>query len=213
MGFSRPLPHTVYLQILRRLYEHLSDYLRNMKYVVIFLILITTVGVSFGQSQSDVLDDPIMIKLHHAISFNDLDVTFSGIDDSRCPTDVTCIWEGRASITLHVFDQIQNQTITLTTDKIQSKNVGSYEIKLIDVLPYPVTTKDISEEYVATISISKNKNDLMLPPLKQFKNGISLELIECNPGLSLIIKNTDGSPACVKPETKILLIERNWAKL
>ena len=181
-----------------------------MKYVVIFLILLTTVSVSFAESQDMASGDPIMIKLHQTISFENLNVTFSGIDDSRCPVDVTCVWEGRASVTFNVYDKIQHQTIILTTNEIQSQNVGSYEIVLIDVLPYPVSTTDISEDYVATIIISKNKNDLILPPLKQFKNGISVELIECNPGLSLIIKNSDGFPACVKPETKTKLIERNW---
>ena len=182
-----------------------------MKYVIIFLILLTTVSVTFAESQDMISEDPIMIKLHQTTSFENLDVTFSEIDDSRCPVDVTCVWEGRASVIFNIYDKIKNQTITLTTNEIQSQNIGSYEITLIDVLPYPVSTTDISEDYVVTITVSKNKNDLILPPLKQFKNGMSVELIECNLGLSLIIKNSDGSPACVKPETKTKLIERNWA--
>ena len=121
------------------------------------------------------------------------------------------MWEGRASVTFNVYDKIQNQTIILTTNEIQSQKVGSYEINLIDVLPYPVSTKDLAEDYSVIINISKNKNDLILPPLKQFKNGISVELIKCNPGLSLIIKNSNGLPACVSPETKTKLIERTWA--
>ncbi|EPA06140.1 hypothetical protein [Candidatus Nitrosarchaeum limnium] len=181
-----------------------------MKYVVIFLILLATVSVSFAEPQDMVSEEPIMIKLHQTISFGALTVSFSEIDDSRCPVDVTCVWEGRASVTFNVYDKIQNQTLTLTTNEIQSQNVGSYKITLIDVLPYPVSTTNISKDYVATIIISKNKNDLIMSPLKQFKNGTPGKLIECNPGLSLIIKNYHGSPACVKPETKIKLIERNW---
>ena len=193
------------------LYEHLSIYLQNMKYAVIFLILIATIGISFATSQDVKFEDSILIKLHQTISFENLTVTFSGVDDSRCPTDVTCVWEGRASVTFNVYDKIQNQTIILTTNEIQSQKVGSYEINLIDVLPYPVSTKDLAEDYSVIINISKNKNDLILPPLKQFKNGISVELIKCNPGLSLIIKNSNGLPACVSPETKTKLIERTWA--
>lgn len=48
-------------------------------------------------------------------------------------------------------------------------------------------------------------------PLKQFKSGIPAEKIECKQGLQLIVKSKDGSPACVKPETKIKLTERGWA--
>ncbi|MBI5859510.1 MAG: hypothetical protein HZB73_02065, partial [Nitrosarchaeum sp.] len=87
----------------------------------------------------------------------------------------------------------------------------SYEINLVDILPYPVSTKDISEEYVATLSISKNKIGIVLSPLKQSKSGVKYDLIYCKSGLVLIMKNTNGSPACVKPETKTRLFERGWA--
>jgi len=89
--------------------------------------------------------------------------------------------------------------------------VDSYEINLIDVLLYPVSTKDVSEDYVATISISKSKNEVILPPLKQSKSDIKSDLVECKSPLVLIIKNSDDSPACVKPETQVRLFEIDWA--
>ncbi|MDE1770487.1 MAG: hypothetical protein KGI28_08060 [Thaumarchaeota archaeon] len=49
-------------------------------------------------------------------------------------------------------------------------------------------------------------------PLKQFKSGTLPENIKCNDGLQLIIKATDGSPACVKPATAITLVSWGWAK-
>ncbi len=183
-----------------------------MKYLVIFLILVGTVGLSFAESDSAISIDPFMIKLHQTLSVDALDVEFSGIEDSRCPSDVTCIWEGRASVTLRIYHQTQYQTIILTTNETPTFHVDSYEITLIDVLPYPVSTKDITEEYVATISISKNINEI-LSPLKQSKSGISSDMVNCKPTLVLIIKNSDGSPACVKPETKAKLFERGWATI
>ncbi len=183
-----------------------------MKYLVIFLILIGTVGLSFALESKEIeLDEPFMIKLHQTLSIDNLDVTFLGIEDSRCPSDVTCIWEGRASVILRIYNQIQYQTIILTTGETTTLYVDSYEINLIDILPYPVSTKDTSEEYVATISISKNKTEIVLPPLKQSKNGVKSDRVDCKPTLVLIIKNSDGSPACVKPETKARLFERGWA--
>ncbi|MCE9653181.1 MAG: hypothetical protein K8Q89_09065 [Nitrosarchaeum sp.] len=183
-----------------------------MKYLVIFLFLIVPIGVSFAlEPQSMASDNHVMINLHQTKSMDNLEVTFSEIDDSRCPSDVTCVWEGRASVTLHIYDHLQNQTIILTTNETPSKNVGVYKISLIDILPYPVSTKNISQDYVVIISISKNQSETILLPLKQFKNGVKPELVECNSGLSLIIKNNDGHPACVKPETKARLIDRNWA--
>lgn len=46
-----------------------------------------------------------------------------------------------------------------------------------------------------------------IPPLKQFKIGISE--IQCRESLILVTKY-DGSPACVKPDTKENLVERGW---
>lgn len=179
-----------------------------MKHVIIFLFLIGTAGLSYAESDSAVSIDPFMIKLHQTLSVDSLDVEFLEIDDSRCPSDVTCIWEGRTSVTLRIYNQTQYHTIILTNET-PTLHVDSYEITLIDVLPYPVSTEDITEEYVVTIGISKITNEI-LPPLKQSKNGISPDLVDCKPSLVLIIKNNDGSPACVKPETKAKLFERGW---
>ena len=45
-------------------------------------------------------------------------------------------------------------------------------------------------------------------PVKQVKNGIGLQDIECNSNLTLIFKMSDGSPACVKFSTAKILIQR-----
>ena len=54
---------------------------------------------------------------------------------------------------------------------------------------------------------------LLSSPYKQIEYGILPENIECNIGLELILKSNNNSPVCVTPETKIKLIEREWAKL
>jgi len=67
----------------------------------------------------------------------------SVLDDSRCPLDVICVWEGRADVRM-VFALDQ----TTVTDTLgvggqgapwapDSMSVLGYNIKLIDILPYP----------------------------------------------------------------------------
>lgn len=57
-----------------------------------------------------------------------------------------------------------------------------------------------------------NPADFIESPLKQFKAGIGAEKVQCKFAyLTLVIKISDGSPACVKPETKEILIQRGWA--
>ncbi|MDE1728887.1 MAG: hypothetical protein KGI02_08450 [Thaumarchaeota archaeon] len=55
-------------------------------------------------------------------------------------------------------------------------------------------------------------NSMFLPPLKQVKTGVLLAHVTCNRGLQLILKAEDGSPACVKPDTAQILVQRGWAK-
>ena len=50
-----------------------------------------------------------------------------------------------------------------------------------------------------------------IAPLKQFKAGTPIDKILCKELLEIIIKSSDGSPACVKPESVTKLIERGWA--
>ena len=52
----------------------------------------------------------------------------------------------------------------------------------------------------------------VLSPLKQIFFGIPVDEIQCKENLGLILKY-DGSPACVKHETKEKLMERGWANL
>lgn len=49
-------------------------------------------------------------------------------------------------------------------------------------------------------------------PLEQHISGISASSTVCQGDLQLIIKNEDGFPACVKPETANILLEHGWAK-
>lgn len=50
--------------------------------------------------------------------------------------------------------------------------------------------------------------DSPLAPLKQIKNGISLQEITCTSELKLLFKLSDHSPSCVTPSTAEILIDR-----
>lgn len=49
-------------------------------------------------------------------------------------------------------------------------------------------------------------------PLQQHKSGVFSRSVNCNEGLELLIKETNGQPICVTPTTKAKLVERGWAK-
>ncbi len=49
-------------------------------------------------------------------------------------------------------------------------------------------------------------------PLQQIRHGVSIHDVKCNPGMQLVLKAEDGSPACVTPTTAVKLIARGWAQ-
>ncbi len=59
---------------------------------------------------------------------------------------------------------------------------------------------------------SNMSNTDQMSPLEQFRMGVKLDKTQCPSGFQLVEKSSDNSPACVKPNTENILIERGWAK-
>jgi hypothetical protein len=80
-------------------------------------------------------------------------------EDSRCPSDVTCVWAGNAAVRLDVSSGVRgNKSLTLnTTGNSPPVAYKHYELKLVDVSPYPRTSRKIApREYVITLLVSKS---------------------------------------------------------
>lgn len=94
---------------------------------------------------------------YHSID-NSLKFSITEINDSRCPSDVVCIWAGKADVKIKVESPVPG-TITLSTYDNQVDTVGSYSFKIIDVSPYPISTKTIKlEDYIVLLKIEKLAN-------------------------------------------------------
>ena len=85
-------------------------------------------------------------------------------------------------------------------------------------IPFVADTQEIEiiQTFILTLKPEMCKvvhdppHSYLLPPLKQLKNGIPLDEIQCRESFVLISKH-DGSPACVKYESVQKLSERGWA--
>src|SRR3989304_7225573 len=51
------------------------------------------------------------------------------------------------------------------------------------------------------------------PPRKQMASGVASEDVVCKPGLTLIIKSSNGNPACVRPSTAAKLSSAGWGAI
>ena len=197
-----------------------------MKYFVLLLIIVGFTGSAFALpnepniSQNSHLSSEKMlvsgesfeINLHQTFEFDSITMEFSKVEDSRCPSDVLCVWEGQAIVTFLIYDTTENQEIRFISGKVMTEYFGPYAIKLLGIKPYPTSTKDISEQYVATLSISKNKKENIPAPLKQIATGMSLVDVKCNDGKHPAYKYNRIMVACVSEGTLEKLIERGYKK-
>ncbi len=88
-------------------------------------------------------------------------------EDSRCPTNVNCIWAGNARVMLHVGKvtgkpfklELNTNPGAATNMAAGERGSGIYEINLVEVSPHPVAGQPIAlRSYVVTLVVSKKVN-------------------------------------------------------
>jgi hypothetical protein len=104
------------------------------------------------------LENDFKINEEYHSSDNSLVFSITEINDSRCPSDVVCVWAGKADVKIMVEQPVAG-TIILSTYDNQADTVGNYSFKIIDVLPYPISTKTVKlEDYDVVLKIEKLLN-------------------------------------------------------
>lgn len=110
------------------------------------------------------LDEPVEIPLHETITHCTELISISFLDitqDSRCPENVVCVWQGLVEVEILFEVQGKEENIKLSSypqfeEVPNSVNFNGYSIKLVDVTPYPNTTKKYREEdYRLAVQVEK----------------------------------------------------------
>lgn len=88
-----------------------------------------------------------------------VEATLTELNDSRCPSDVVCIWAGTIEATVVLTDGSTSQTVRLGYQKnyaVDSSkatlNQQHYWVRLLDATPYP-STKNGSQLRIATLRL------------------------------------------------------------
>ena len=100
------------------------------------------------------LPNPFIVDLEFGKTFqNDqLEIKFYDIEDSRCPLDVTCVWEGNVTTMIHVSNQTHGISYPIPIGFTITHSTP-YESTLKDIQPHPTSTQ--KPDYVATLEITK----------------------------------------------------------
>lgn len=121
-------------------------------------------------------------------------------------------------VTLTIQDRDTGKQVFNQTQSVQMKACSGPESVKWRFIPIQITN------YIATVSdnrgnvdmgfnsmLDATKSQIVSSPLEQLRFGIDSHNVVCKQDLQLVIKSEDGSPACVKPDTKTQLLKIGWA--
>ena len=97
-----------------------------------------------------------------AVNGTNVRLTFERVkEDSRCPTDVTCVWEGDAVVVLKVKAEAEEETREVHTQGGEPRSrkapAGDYVVTLIRLQPAPRSTSTIeASAYRATLRLDRD---------------------------------------------------------
>jgi hypothetical protein len=96
-----------------------------------------------------------------AVAGTKLRIKFIAVEsDSRCPTDVACVWAGNAAVKLQLSGLGKTRSVTLNTSQagqfVSETIYQGYKVKLVDLSPRPRSTQKIAPgNYQATLLVIK----------------------------------------------------------
>jgi len=125
------------------------------------LILTSAFAQPVSRVKEAVLNQEFELKLGQQVLIENerLKISFIGVtEDSRCPTDVDCVWAGNGKVVLRlskVRKRAAMMKLNTGVDPKQNAYQG-YDVKLVSLDPYPKKNAKIKmREYVATLMVSR----------------------------------------------------------
>lgn len=101
----------------------------------------------------------LQLPLGRSADNGEIEITFDAVtEDSRCPADVQCVWQGNASIrlTLTGGDETEQFVVSSTLEP-RRVAYGGWAISLRSLAPYPGSSDPTDRSaYVATIAVVEN---------------------------------------------------------
>jgi hypothetical protein len=93
-----------------------------------------------------------------AVKGADARITFKQVrEDSRCPVDVTCVWEGDAKIDIVVSrNGVPDDTRILSITKSNEVRVGNLRIRFVSLAPVPrQADANVPRKYLAEFVVDQ----------------------------------------------------------
>ena len=148
------------IYILAQLFSSVfSHYEKETMKKISLILLVLVVGIILFSCKDEIQEQYIYeygLKLNdvYQTKGNSIKFTVTEINDSRCPSDVVCVWAGMVEVKF-AFDAPEKKMLSLNSYNNLADTIGIYEIRLVEVQPYPVSTKQIKlEDYKVSLKIT-----------------------------------------------------------
>lgn len=149
------------------------------KITILILSLLISVALLFLNEEDSeknfittVLNSEFELSVNQTVELSDnsFKIKFLKVlEDSRCPINTQCPWQGKVTVLLTTQGEDVNLTLGPSFEE-STKKINDYYVELIDVKPTPQTFKKIREQdYVITLII-KNSNNNKPSELPTFEN-------------------------------------------
>lgn len=130
------------------------------RYLIPFLLAAALVACrSDSAARAASLDQEIELAPRQQVVFGqqELEVEFVRVvQDSRCPTDVTCVWAGEVEVEVSTRMDA-SEAVSHLIKAGEHAAVGGFRVTVMQVLPKRISTREISpEEYRITLKVERS---------------------------------------------------------
>jgi len=136
----------------RRLLETNQMWKRSLYFLVLLCIVLAVSSCSQLDDVQGFLNEELCLSIgqHASVTGEDLAVSFEEVpEDSRCPSDVTCVWAGRVSCLVELTHAGSSYRMILTepglTSEYTREEYEEYQLAF-HVIPYPEAGKKIAND-------------------------------------------------------------------
>lgn len=124
------------------------------------LILIFLVGLlgQAGLAQSKTPTIVAKLPLGESLQWKEYSVNFKRVtEDSRCPSDATCVWQGQAKVVLLLKKngkiEAEKEIVVGPKNKDVSFRFGEKEIEIHNIAPYPTQATKANLDYYLQVNL------------------------------------------------------------
>ncbi len=128
----------------------------TMKFIITLTLLIVS---NFGFAQNGKVDVPTIVfkvPLGKTIVKDGVSITLSEIlEDSRCPSDVTCVWAGRSKVEVIIENDGKKTTEVVLFERGKQPVLASTKtctFRAVKLAPYPTSATKGKMDYELLVS-------------------------------------------------------------